>query len=119
MATKHRLGICGPPRLTHILLKKGTKNKKLASCFLLNSLFQPQNRLVAKCQQITDKYRCALEPEKIDLLVIPFNHIDRRSHAHTYLLFLLHTPVAANSITLVLRSSFGPSNSELRLFAVM
>lgn len=101
------------------LSEERDKEQKLASCFLLNSLFQPQNRLVAKCQQITDRYRCALELGKIVVKGDNQETTDRRSHAHTYLLFLLHTPVAANSITLVLRSSFGPSNSELRLFAVM
>ena len=45
-----------------------------------------------------------------------------RSHTHTYLLFLLPTPIAANSITLVFTSSTAPlgsGSSGLRLFAVM
>lgn len=48
--------------------------------------------------------------------------INMGSHAHTYLLFLLHTPIAANSTTLVLRPSvvpFGFCSSGLRLSAVM
>lgn len=126
LAIKQKLGIHGPPRLTHTTEEKDKENRKLASWSSLSSFFQAQDRLVAKGQQITDKvqmyagawkrsWRGSLDKGH------DWETISQRSHAHTYLLLLLHSPMATNSITLVLRSnivSFGSDNFGLRLFAM-
>lgn len=60
--------------------------------------------------------------EELERSLVDQETINRGSRAHTYLLFLLHTPIAANSTTLVLRPSvvpFGFCSSGLRLSAVM
>jgi len=125
LAPLHRPRIRGPPRLTHTLSKARTTRTKNWPVGLQG--LQTQNRWVAKCQQIPDKIQ--MHPgafrsswRGLWLRGGTSRPMNRRSHAHTYLLFLPRAPVAADSVTLVLRSNvvpFGPCNSGLRLCAVM